>query len=124
MFKLIAIKPLDGCKTYLRKCLVENVMYYLCNDYTIFDGKNGSYSISYAHKFIKPLYDDFFATRTLSKNEPRINVCAVVGKNGDGKSSLIELAIRAFNNCIANSNIDFEGYGIEGVAVEIFLSNR
>lgn len=33
-----------------------------------------------------------------SKNYPEVNVCAVVGENGTGKSSLIELMLRLMNN--------------------------
>lgn len=33
-----------------------------------------------------------------SKGDPEVNVCAVVGENGSGKSSLIELMLRLMNN--------------------------
>lgn len=33
-----------------------------------------------------------------SKNDPEVNVCALVGENGTGKSSLIELMLRLMNN--------------------------
>ena len=41
-----------------------------------------------------PLEDDFFST----SDGTSINVCAIVGENGSGKSSIIELIIRVMNN--------------------------
>lgn len=34
-FKLIAVRVLPGCVQHIRKCLVENLFYYLNNDYRI-----------------------------------------------------------------------------------------
>lgn len=50
------------------------------------------------------LYKDL-ASLNQNENEqhPYVNVHAIVGKNGDGKSSLVELVIRIINNVIAES---------------------
>lgn len=92
MFKLIAVKPLRGCRKSALKCLKEEQMYYLCNDYLITgDG------ICLRDDYVKPLPEDFF--KIDSKSKVQINVSAVVGMNGDGKSTLIELVMRLINNC-------------------------
>ena len=67
-------------------------MYYLCNDYTITED-----GISMRDEYVKPLPEDFFFLDNRSSLE--INISAVVGMNGDGKSTLIELMMRLINNC-------------------------
>lgn len=92
MFKLIAVKVLEGCRKSVCKCLSVGKMYYFNNDYYITDD-----SICLRDEYIRLLPDDFFsldATSTL-----QINISAVVGMNGDGKSTLIELVMRLINNC-------------------------
>ena len=92
MFKLIAVKVLEGCRKSVCKCLSVGKMYYFNNDYYITDD-----SICLRDEYIRLLPDDFFsldATSTL-----QINISAVVGMNGDGKSTLMELVMRLINNC-------------------------
>lgn len=92
MFKLIALRPLKGCRESALKCLKIGQMYYFCNDYIITED-----GIRMRDEYVKPLPEDFFTT-TESKGL-RVNISAVVGMNGDGKSTLIELAMRLINNC-------------------------
>lgn len=92
MFKLIAIRPLDGCAGHISKCLKIGEIYYFSNDYLITDD-----GISIRDEYIKILPEEFFSLDAPSKLQ--INVSAVVGMNGDGKSSLIELMMRLINNC-------------------------
>ena len=57
MFKLLAIRPLKGCASHIRKCLKEDVFYYLCDDYRI-DWHKGV--IRRRSPNLKPLPEDFF----------------------------------------------------------------
>lgn len=83
-FKLIAIKPLESCDQQHLKILKPNVVYYFLNDYKI-----TADSISH-----RPTIDkDFFKI-----GQTNFSVNAIVGKNGSGKSSLVELLIYAINN--------------------------
>ncbi|WP_196888872.1 AAA family ATPase [Aureivirga sp. CE67] len=114
-FKLLALQPLKGCSKEGLKALKikdeneKTLVYYFSNDYIIDPEKGG---------IIKnPDYKvptDFY-----SKNIDGINVSvsAIVGKNGSGKSSLIELLLMAINTFVKeNNNIDWmndtttEGY--------------
>ena len=104
MFKLLAIRPLEGCADYIQKCLKTGMMYYFCNDYIIEPESH----IRRRSKNIKPLKEDFFTVVSESdysednssgRKSPTVSVSAIVGKNGDGKSTLVELMMRLINNC-------------------------
>ena len=104
MFKLLAIRPLEGCADYIQKCLKTGMMYYFCNDYIIEPGSH----IRRRSKNIKPLKEDFFTVVSESdysednrseRKSPTVSVSAIVGMNGDGKSTLVELMMRLINNC-------------------------
>ena len=103
MFKLLAIRVLDGCAKHVKKCLHDNVYYYFSTDYR-FEVKDRVYRGS---KYSDPLSDSYFTPAPtqhfgeLKIYKPTINVNAIVGKNGDGKSSIVELIIRLVNNYIA-----------------------
>lgn len=109
MFKLLAIRTLPGCASHIQKCLKTNLMYYFSNDYII---EPNSY-IRRRSKNLEPLRDDFFSIPTTMNdfkedcpgiNNPTVSVSAVVGKNGDGKSTLVELMMRLINNCAISYN--------------------
>lgn len=105
MFKLLAIRPLYGCAPHIHKCLKTDLMYYFCNDYIIDPNSH----IRRKSRNLKPLKEDFFSIDYsidyeedigyTKCNNPKVNVSAVVGMNGDGKSSLMEMMMRLVNNC-------------------------
>lgn len=64
--------------------LTTGVFYYFCNDYVI--RKSGK-TIERASKYNEPLEDDFFHLIEATHGTT-INLQAVMGMNGDGKSSL------------------------------------
>lgn len=101
MFRLIAIKPLEGCANHVLKCLKVDVTYYLCNNFQI-EGDRVSWRNNYGHR----LQEDFFELPSDEHKEPHISISAIVGMNGDGKSSLTELIIRLINNCAINYEMD------------------
>lgn len=55
MFKLLAIRPLPGCASYIQKCLKPELMYYFCNDYIIEPNSH----IRRRSKNLKPLKENF-----------------------------------------------------------------
>ena len=116
MFKLIALRPLEGCRESALKCLKKGQLYYFCNDYTI--TKDG---ICYRDEYVKPLPDDFFSLYGNSKLQ--VNVSAIVGMNGDGKSTLVELMMRLINNCAKHYNLTYKDnlLKIEMIKAELFF---
>ena len=83
-FKLLAIRPLKGCSARFLKNLEEDRIYKFYNDYSFFENQDGKVTeIKCEDSVPENLY------RTASKLE--IQISALVGKNGSGKSSLLEL---------------------------------
>ena len=106
---------MEGCRKSVCKCLSVGKMYYFNNDYYITDD-----SICLRDEYIRLLPDDFFsldATSTL-----QINISAVVGMNGDGKSTLMELVMRLINNCAKHYRLADKDnlLQIDGVKAELY----
>lgn len=122
MFRIIALRPLEGCAAHILKCLKINQLYYLYNGFSI-DGRG---EITLREKDVWGLSDDFYwLDEELNSNKTNISVSAIVGKNGEGKSSLIELMIRLINNCAHRYGMDPQKnlIRIEGVKAELFLQS-
>lgn len=97
-FKLLAIRPLDKCGEKFLKNLQKNRIYKMYNDYAFysndnfvddFDITNPQYSVIDNIEFKNTLPQNFFG--------PKVNVSAIIGKNGSGKSSLVNLVVAAIN---------------------------
>ena len=118
MFRIIAIRPLSGCYEYIRKCLHKGAFYYFCDYFKIAD--NGEISLNKGRSVYIP---DLFK---INGGHPHINLTAIVGKNGDGKSSIVELMLRLINNYTANvEGLTHEDVNptviIKGVAAELYF---
>lgn len=93
-FKLIAIRPLVGCDKRFLKNLTEGEVYQFYNDYKFLNqqGKNIDLlndvsSVEYKSTIPENLYN----IKTTGGREIQINISAIVGKNGSGKSAISEL---------------------------------
>ena len=115
MLKLIAVQPLEGCEKWVHKCLKIGQIYYLCNDYMITDD-----FISLRDEYVRELPGDFFSIEPHEKLQ--INVAAIAGMNGDGKSSIIELIIRLINNCAKHYRLNYKEQllRVEGVKALLY----
>lgn len=112
MFKLIALRLLASCDSRIQKCLKTGEMYYFCNDYVI-DEKNHCVKKNTSI----PVVDNFYLVK------PQINISAVVGKNGEGKSTLVELMMRLLNNCTGSNGMAAKEDSlrkVSGVKAELF----
>jgi len=80
-FKLLATRPLNGCKPRILKNLKENKLYQFYQDYTfIFQDNDPSKDVEkITHTPTVP--DTLYNSENLS-----INISAILGKNGSGKS--------------------------------------
>jgi len=91
-FKLIGVRPLKGCASHIRKILKEDTTYFIYNEYEV--NPENQEQIK-RREGVDPIYKTFFSNK---EDSPLISISAIVGKNGDGKSSIIELIIRIINN--------------------------
>lgn len=92
-FKLLAIRPLEGCNEKYRKNLIPGQIYQFYQDYQfeISEDENGKEVVS-----VKPLEEDnipsdLYSIKRENKPDLDINISAIVGKNGSGKSTLFDL---------------------------------
>lgn len=81
-FKIIGVRPLKGCNPRILKNLKEDQPYFFYSYYTLVDDE------IIDNKQTLPV--DFFS--------PGINIHAIVGVNGSGKSSVIDILSRLINN--------------------------
>lgn len=89
-FKIIGVKVLPNCPERIHKVLKPGKTYFFYEGYEESSEnciRRGSESEDLR------IYDVEGKNGTI-----RINVCAVVGRNGEGKSTLIELVLRILNN--------------------------
>ncbi|WP_288446091.1 hypothetical protein [uncultured Chryseobacterium sp.] len=88
-FKLLAIRPLGGCNPKFLKNLTPNELYKFYNDYKFVEDIDGNItSIEYDETVPKDLY-----YQGEGDLKTKINISAIVGKNGSGKSALVELLV-------------------------------
>lgn len=106
-FKLIAIRPLSKCNSKFLKNLEANYIYQFYQNYKFYNSDNimlnNTNVGSEIHRVEKPaneingLYNfKNISPLTNSKRVINVNISAVVGKNGSGKSSLLELLYVGF----------------------------
>lgn len=93
-FKIIAVRILDGCASHIRKILKMETTYFFYNEYECDSNPTLIRRKKDADRSEIP--SDFF--QLCHEQSLKISLSAIVGKNGDGKSSLIEVAIRILNN--------------------------
>ena len=112
-FSLIALRILPGCKEHLKKILQEE--WYLLNNWYERRGD----------QLLKRL------DATLERNlyGENVSVSAIVGKNGSGKSSLMELIFRIVNNldfCMmqgVTTEAAWPPLFIEGLRAELYFES-
>ncbi|MGL4583683.1 MAG: hypothetical protein ACRCVU_11965, partial [Flavobacterium sp.] len=93
-FKLLAIRPLEGCSKDVLKNLKVDEFYFFDNSYEQY--KNSDYIVK--KKDVTDLPNDFFLQQNTESSLEYINVQAIVGMNGSGKSAIAELLLGTLNN--------------------------
>ena len=96
-FRIAGIKILPGCASYIRKRLKEGEVYLLSSKYEVDEGNELLLHIKREDdKSI--IFHNFYDIKRENGSSIEVSINAIVGKNGDGKSSLLEVVIRILNN--------------------------
>ena len=114
-FKLLAIRPLKGCSARFLKNLEEDRIYKFYNDYSFFENED--------KKVTKIQCEDSVPKTLYEKSGLDIQISALVGKNGSGKSSLLELLYAScYVIAISQKILYDEMVDVEGLKVAIFYN--
>lgn len=111
-FKIIAIRPINGISEKLVKVLKVDQIYLFFRDYKINDKGN---NITYRKSYPDCLYD---------YGKLKLNFSAIVGKNGSGKSTIIELLLMTLNNIATSCEVKEDLQYVDGLSVELYIKLR
>lgn len=92
-FKLLAIRPLQGCDENFRKRLKEGTVYKFYQNYLFLDSTEIEICLenNNVNKPVQSIIQLPEPNLYTKKKKLSINISAIVGKNGSGKSTIIEL---------------------------------
>ena len=112
-FKLIGIRANSGCNKKYSKILKHDVVYHFSQEYQI--EPNTDKILEFPEKYI-----DLYSTNNL-----KINISAIAGKNGTGKSTIMELFFMIVNN-LSRTHDKFLKHldSIEGLNVTLFFKTN
>lgn len=121
-FKLLAIRPLKGCSARFLKNLEEDRIYKFYNDYSFLDENNQEIEGS-DKKVSKIECNNTVPEKLYEKSRLNIQISALVGKNGSGKSSLLELLYAScYVIALDKEILDGKAIDVEGLKVAIFYN--
>jgi len=98
-FQIIAVRLHKGCAKNIKKVLTLDKTYFLCNHYEL-DSTNPLNLIQSGS--LSMIESVLYQKRRDGLPPINITVGAIVGKNGEGKSTLIEIILRVINNYAYN----------------------
>lgn len=118
MFKIIAIRTIDAtpCVNYAYLCTVVQSMqknFFRDNDWKYFYG-GFQLDSEGMHLTVAPdaFNDSVLFNRATAVKSPKtkVSISAIIGKNGTGKSTIVELLIRIINNLSAATFGEYANY--------------
>ncbi|WP_033149747.1 AAA family ATPase [Prevotella sp. RM4] len=104
-----------------------NRRYVFCREYTFDrDGKLKKGESLLPEGFYNQIREEI-VDRQGNTREIKVNICAIVGKNGSGKSSLLELMLRLLNNTAyalkegIDNNGSYDLHFVDGIFARLYL---
>lgn len=95
-FRIAGIKILRDCKPYVRKILKENEVYLLSSRYK--EDSLNELTLTFDRVVTENLYYQTMYDVNRDTGTLEVSINAIVGQNGDGKSTLLEVILRVLNN--------------------------
>lgn len=120
IFQPLAVRVHKGCDQYIKKVLTYDKLYFLCNHYA--EDPNNPFNLI---QYKAPSMMESVLYKKKRQGLPPINITvnAIVGKNGEGKSALIEIILRVINNFAYNNGFCKSQHSlapVEGLFATIF----
>lgn len=94
-FRFAGVRVLEGCAPHIRKVLKQGELYLLSSRYKSSSDVN---SLSFRQNQGLNITANTLYNINNERCSVEISINAIVGKNGDGKSTLVEIILRILNN--------------------------
>lgn len=93
-FRIIGLRILNGCDHHIHKVLKEDTTYFFFSGY-----KDAGKDFIERTDSVKPYApSNLYGVTMSNSHNVNVEISAIVGKNGDGKSTILEVILRVLNN--------------------------